>query len=125
MTPSAKDRLRGVPNLLSHMSKWRAQSVGCIASGYPPPLLSCCLDKGVAHALHCAWHVRKDLVYYSENQGAKYATKAIMPQSASLTQNVTMHLKTQVSDSTRSTQLDQMKICTAKIHGAKIDGTNA
>ena len=39
------------------------------------------------------------MVYYSENRGAKYATKAIMPQSASLT---IMHLKTKVSDSTHS-----------------------
>ena len=38
------------------------------------------------------------MVYYSENQGAKYATKNIMPRSASLTQNMNiMHRKTQVS----------------------------
>ena len=54
--------------------------------------------------------MRKDMVYYSENQGAEYATKAIMPQSASLTQNMNiMHLKTKVSDSTHSTQWDQLK----------------
>ena len=28
----------------------------------------CCLDKGPAHAVHCAWYMRKDMVYYSENQ---------------------------------------------------------
>ena len=64
-----------------------------------------CWDKGVAYVLHCAWYMQKDMLYYSENQGAKYATKAIMPQSASLAQNMNiMHLKTQVSDSTHSTQ---------------------
>ena len=31
----------------------------------------CCLDKGVADTLHCGWYMRKDMVYYSENQGAK------------------------------------------------------
>ena len=55
----------------------------------------CCLDKGVADALHCAWYMWKDMVYYSENHGAKYTTKAIMPKSASLTQNMNIvHLKT-------------------------------
>jgi hypothetical protein len=45
--------------------------------------------------------VLKDLVYYSENQGAKYATKAIMPQSAALTQKMNiMHLKTKVRQHT-------------------------
>ena len=52
---------------------------------------TCCLDK--------------KMVYYFENQGAKYATRAIMPKSASLKQNMDiMHLKAQVSDSTHSTQ---------------------
>ena len=39
----------------------------------------CCLDKGVAYALHCARYMRKDMGDYSESQGAKYATRAIMP----------------------------------------------
>ena len=44
------------------------------------------------------------MVYHSENQVAKYATKAIMPKSASLTQKMNiMHLKIKVSDSTHST----------------------
>jgi hypothetical protein len=54
-----------------------------------------------------AWvgHLRKDMVHYSENQGAKYATKAIMPKSASLTKNMNiMHLKIKVPDSTHGTQ---------------------
>ena len=38
-----------------------------------------CLDKGVAYTLHCAWYMRKDMVYYSENQGAKCATKVTKP----------------------------------------------
>ena len=39
-----------------------------------------------------------------------YATKAIMPKSASLRQNINvMHLKTQVSHSTHGTQQDQLK----------------
>ena len=60
--------------------------------------------------LHCAWYMRKDMVYYSENQGAKYATKAIMRQSASLTQNTNiMHLKIKVSDSSHCTQYDHLK----------------
>ena len=25
--------------------------------------------------LHCAWYMHVDMVYYSENQGAKYAAK--------------------------------------------------
>ena len=42
---------------------------------------------------------------YSENQGARYATKAIMSNSASLTQNMNIiHLEAQVSGSTHSTQ---------------------
>ena len=50
------------------------------------------------------------MVYYSENQGEKYATKAIMPKPASLTQNMNiLRLKIQVSDSTHSTQQDQLK----------------
>ena len=45
------------------------------------------------------------MVHYSENQGAKYATTAIVPKSAPLKQNMNiMHLKTKVSDSTHSTQ---------------------
>ena len=49
------------------------------------------------YTVHCARYMRKDMVYYSENQGAKYATKAIMPKSTSLTQNMNiMHLKTEV-----------------------------
>ena len=49
------------------------------------------------------------MVYYSEKQGAKYATKAIMPKSAALTQNMNiLHLKTKVSDSTHGTQWDQL-----------------
>ena len=51
------------------------------------------------------WYMWKDMVYYCENQGAKYVTKAIMPKSASLTQSMSiMHLKPKVSDSTQSTQ---------------------
>ena len=39
------------------------------------------------------------MVFYSENQGASYAAKAVMPQSASSTQNMNiLHLKTQASD---------------------------
>ena len=50
------------------------------------------------------------MVYDSENQVAKYPTKAIMPQSASLTQNMNiMHLKTQASDSTHRTQEYRLK----------------
>ena len=80
------------------------------------------LDKAVAYALHCACYAGKDLVHYSENQGAKYATKAIMPQSASLTQTVNIvHLKTQASDSRWHKMHHQKK----KIHGAKIDATDA
>jgi hypothetical protein len=46
-----------------------------------------------------------------------------MPKPASLTQNMNiLHPKTKVSDSTHSTPIEK---CTAKIHGAKIDGTNA
>ena len=53
------------------------------------------------YTVHGMW---KDMVYYSENQAAKHATKAIMPKSASLTENVNiMHLKAQVSDSTQCT----------------------
>ena len=67
------------------------------------------------------WYMRKDTVYYSENQGAKYATEAIMPKSASLTQNRnTMHLETKVSDSTYST-VGPIEKCDAKIRGAKND----
>ena len=66
----------------------------------------CCSDKGVAHALHCAWCMRKDMVYYSDTHGAKHATKAIMPQSASLTQHMNIvHLKTEVSHSTQQDPL--------------------
>ena len=55
--------------------------------------------------LHCAWYMRKDMVYYSENQGAKYAMKAIMPQSAALAQTMNvMPLKAHVSDSKHRTQ---------------------
>ena len=45
--------------------------------------------------VYCPWYVWKDMVYYySENQAAKYAAKAIMPESASLTQNTNaMHPK--------------------------------
>ena len=69
----------------------------------------CCLDKGVAYALHCARDMREDTVHYSE-KGARYATKAIMPQSASLTQNMNIvHLKAQVSHSTRGTQWGPLK----------------
>ena len=35
-----------------------------------------------------------------------------------------MHLKTKVSDSTHST-VGPIEKCTAKIHGVKLDGTNA
>ena len=60
------------------------------------------------------------MVRYSENRGAK----AIMPQSASLTQNMNItHLKAQVSDSARSAQSDRN--LHLQIHSAKIDGTNA
>ena len=48
------------------------------------------------------------MVFYSENQGARYATKAIVPQSASLTQNMNIvHLESKVSDNRDSTQWDQ------------------
>ena len=83
------------------------------------------MAKGVAYALHCAWYMRKDMLYCSENQGAKYATNAIMPKSASLTQNMNiMHLKTNIRQHTYRT-VGPIENCTAKIHGAKIDGTNA
>ena len=62
----------------------------------------CCLDKGVASALHCAWCMRKDMVCYCESQGAQYAKKAIVPQISFIDMDV-MHLKPQVSDRTRST----------------------
>ena len=85
-----------------------------------------CLDKGVAYAVHCAWYMRKDMVYYSENQGARYVTKAIMPQSASLTQNMNiMHLKNQGIRQHTWHTVGPIEKCTSKIHGAKIDGTNA
>ena len=45
---------------------------------------ACGLDKGVAYAacaLRCAWYIRKDMADYSEDQGAKCAANAIMPQS--------------------------------------------
>mmetsp|Transcript_72149 Transcript_72149/g.121063 ORF Transcript_72149/g.121063 Transcript_72149/m.121063 type:complete len:111 (+) Transcript_72149:1162-1494(+) len=62
--------------------------------------------------------MRKDVVYYSDRPGAGYATKAIMPQSAASTQSINpMHLKTKASG--------PIEKCTAKIHGAKVDGTNA
>ena len=61
--------------------------------------------RGVAYLLHSAWYMQKDMVHCSENQEAKYATRAIMTQSASLTQSMSIkHLKTKVSDSTHSTQ---------------------
>ena len=45
------------------------------------------------------------MVYYSENQEAKYVIKGILPKSASLTQNMNiMHLRTKVLDNTHSTQ---------------------
>ena len=56
------------------------------------------------------WYMRKDMVCSSENQGATYATQAIIPQSASLTQNMNIvRLKAQVSDTTRSTRQGQLK----------------
>ena len=96
----------------------RATLGPCQAIVYPPPPCpshgkrpeidgtnaQCCLDNGVGHTLHCAWSMWKDM-QYSQNQGAEYAPKAIMPKSASLTQNMNiMHLKTHVLDSTHSTQ---------------------
>ena len=61
------------------------------------------------HTVH-GTYMWKDMAYCSENQGADNATKSIVPQSASLTQNMNiMHLKTQASDSTHSTQEDQLK----------------
>ena len=48
------------------------------------------------------------MVHSSETQGAKHANKAVMPQSVSLTQNLsTVHLKAQVSDGTHRTQCGQ------------------
>ena len=48
----------------------------------------------MAYPVHCARYMWKDVVHYSEHRGAKYATKAIMPQSVSLTQDMTMvHLR--------------------------------
>ena len=45
-----------------------------------------------------------------KTQGVQYAAKAIMPKSASLTQNMTItHLRPKVSDSTHGTQQDQLK----------------
>ena len=56
------------------------------------------------------------MAYCSENQGADNATKSIVPQSASLTQNMNiMHLKTQASDSTRSTQEDPFLLVLPKM----------
>ena len=66
-------------------------------------------ELNVLVTLCCACYMRKDMVYYSENQGANYATNGTMPKPASLTQTMhIMHLKTQVSDSTQSTQWDQL-----------------
>ena len=60
----------------------------------------------------CTW---KDMVCYSENQGAKHVANAVVAESASLTQNMRiMHLKTRVSDSTHSTQWDQLKTAPPK-----------
>ena len=54
---------------------------------------------------HCAVYMRKHMAYDSENQGAKCATKAIMPQSAAMTQNMNITpLKPKVSDSRHGTQ---------------------
>ena len=39
----------------------------------------------------CAWYTQKGVVYDSEGQGAKDAPRAIMPQSASWTQNMNMY----------------------------------
>ena len=71
--------------------------------------------------------MQKDMVHYSKNQGAKYATKAMMRKTFSLTQNMNiMHLKTKVLDSTHSTQQDQLKNAALKsMVRTKIDGTNA
>ena len=71
------------------------------------------------------WYTRKDMVYYCENRGAKYATKAIMPQSASLTQNMNMHPKTQGIRQHTWHAEGPIEKHAAKFHGAKIDGTNA
>jgi hypothetical protein len=54
--------------------------------------------------------MRKDTEYYFESQGARYAAKAIMPQSASWTQNMnTMHPQTKASDGTHGTQYNELK----------------
>ena len=37
----------------------------------------CCLDKDAAYATHCAWYMRKDMLYYSETKGQN------MPQRSS------------------------------------------
>ena len=47
----------------------------------------------------------KGLVNCCEKQGGQYATKAIMPKSASLTQSMNIvHLKTKASDSIHGIQ---------------------
>ena len=62
------------------------------------------------------------MVHYSENHGAKCATKAVVPKSASLTQNMDiMHLKTQGIRQRAWHAVRSSENCTAKIHGAKID----
>ena len=51
-----------------------------------------------------------DMMYYSENQEAKYAKNAPLANRAALTQNMNIvHLKTQVSQSTHGTQWNQLK----------------
>ena len=81
---------------------------------------------GQGQCLRVALRTGQTPACYSENQGATYATKAIVPQSAALTQNMNItHLKTQgIGQHTRHTG-GPIGECTVKIHGAKIDGTNA
>ena len=71
-------------------------------------------------------YMRKDMADYSEDQGAKCAANAIMPQSAPLTQNMNItHLKPEAAHRIASHKVGPIEKCTTKTHGAKIDGTCA
>ena len=102
---------------------------GTHVAGIPPPLVQAAVNdqkwtaptprvpwtRALLTRYTVTWYVRRDMVHHSETQGANYATKALMPQSASLTQNRNItHLKARVSDSTRSTQYDRWNSASPK-----------
>ena len=102
--------------------------VQVVESTTPPPLVQATGDdqKGAEPAPSVAWtralrachtaHGARDAVFDSETQGAQYATQAIKPKAASLTQNMSItHPKAKASDRTHCAPWDKLENAPQKI----------